>query len=844
MDNGTPHIPPIAINKFLHQPAALDWKFGPGYDSKIECIGDIDGDGFDEVVVSIGQETEAWACLSICSCLELADLDSGWADQTAPLFAVQWSSPAGIPGWTYPTDATPRSLHFSYFTADIDGDNVKEIIAFCPAYGSTPASIGVLKWSENQLKLLWQSDKGAVKGDNGAFNLQTVLQAAEVKNAEGKGNVLAVLQSGSFGMLRWEGSKLTTVWTVSGAVPGVSGIGPLTLTGKTQMAVGDLDGDGSDEILFSIPGYNGPTHISGSGLGVAKWNGSQLNMIYCVAGGGSAPDYVTNLYQAFVADFGKTGQVKVCITTGTLNLYTLVWQQNQFKVLDTCIGSIPGKGSGYKFTIYFGGISIFGPAQQFYVADLDGTGPAFFVVGPNEFSMVAANLQFIDGSFYCTYCGDPNNWSLSSSNFFYPIHAKGTCQQIFAFAPTQSVALFELSPGQLSCTYKSNNILPGWNLNFIVNLPATSFTNFTGTQLELYQAISLALNPPAYGADGETGDVRYQFTNLNSETSFSTWGGQIALMHQMSGYSDDDWNAVAPVLAKECGWVGYVYSLKGNMAELASIIKAQQESDLSHCFDNIKVTPINTNSDIPYWIGAVVDAGIWGLAALPLGWAAQAAVALGASLFGSWANAPLSQTDPKNVKFGDFESMVDQLYLSAIDGSFLSLDAIVTDPVKLRVCGPLLESVWSWQLDPKKLDNHPGSKKNRVMLYKMMINADYSLFTWFSYGYNKPSYMFQDYNGNCVAMPVENVPDWAYGVYDAGNTNYNMWMLAQGTMSVDDDGVTTGLNIVGFPEKTLMDDLFQNLNILPTDMMNSLYGWGQVKTLQIVTPDCQNFQMP
>ncbi|MBK8377832.1 MAG: hypothetical protein IPL14_07790 [Nitrospira sp.] len=179
----------LSVHKLLQLPATFAWSVDPGHLSTIGCCADIDGDGRDEFIVSSAQATSPVACLSVLSYVQPNELDPGWSGNQQPTLVVQWSSSAGIPNWMYPPSSAPQSCsNFSFWSADVDGDGIQEIIAFFPGYTGASASLGVLKWDGHSLSCVWQTF-GVISGIPGTHScpLASGLQLYPMQSPAGEG---------------------------------------------------------------------------------------------------------------------------------------------------------------------------------------------------------------------------------------------------------------------------------------------------------------------------------------------------------------------------------------------------------------------------------------------------------------------------------------------------------------------------------------------------------------------------------------------------------------------------------------------------------------------------------
>lgn len=818
---------PISGNKLLQLPATFAWKFDPGYVSAIECSGDIDGDGRDEFIVSTVQETSAVACISVVSHLQPSDLDPGWSQLQQPMLVVQWSSPTGIPNWTYPPAAPPQSCsNFSFYSADLDGDGIQEIIAFFPGFSGAPASLGVLKWSKNSLNCVWQTI-GSIPGSGGSqpWYLGGELQVYTAHNLDGQGaDMLLVVQTGlTVGVLKWNAGALSCLWKAEGSIAGLGGFPRWTFTAIDQFYCADVDGDKRAEIVILAPSYANNTGQPNPAMAVLRWFDDALHVIWQVSSAaGNAPPYVANSQQVFVGDLDGTGTIKlIVLMTAFKGMAVLEWQNDSLNCIWQCGWLVPGAFGVQDWAINPG--SSLGRSDSFYLANLDATGDALFIVQAAS-EGIGAVLKWQNGGIFCVWQGVPNGWSLSIYHEHYPARLGSPGDSILAFAPGGSIGLITWSQGNLDCTFQSRYYVPMWNLSFLVGLPPTPFTAFSGTQLQLYQQICEDLAPQALGSDGETGDIRYQYANLTNAEMFSGWATQIKDMTPIQGYSQADWDAVALTISAEAGWVGIMYGFSVDMTGLALAINIKQDQDLNHCFGNLTLDPFTATNPLPYWAGAVIDAALWGLAATPLGIAAQVGLAVAASLFGSFTGQPSSGDQPTTVvEYRDFKTTVDALFSDALSGTFLDLQSVVTDPVKLRVAGRLAEGAWYWGITDNTTVAANGTNQNRIMFYQMLMAVEFSLFVWVNSEYNYPVHRWLD-GQNAREMTQIDAPSHAYWSIPNTDGTYTVSLLAQGT--IDEGGA--GVKLVAFPIQELMTDLFTNLLVQPSDITFQRFGWDKI----------------
>ena len=818
----------VSDHKLLQLPATFAWKFDPGHLSTIGCCGDIDGDGLDELIVSSVQATSAVACLSVVSYLEISDLDPDWSQVQQPMLVVQWSSTTGIPKWTYPPSAPLQSCcNFSFWAADLDGDGMQEIVAFFPGFSGASPSLGVLKWTDNGLNCLWQAmDTIPGIGRNQSWGLAAGLQVYTIHNAGAQGeDMLLLVQPGSAaGVLEWSAGALSCVWMNNGSIPGANGVAAWTLSAVDQLSLADLDGDKRDEIVMLVPSEVNKTPQPNCAMAVTKWSDGALHVVWHVSSAaGNAPDYVAMSACLLLADLDGTGVAKIIVPLAEYKgMVVAEWADTAtFNVIWRCGLSVPGIDGIQDWAVNAGGF--FGASDAFYRVNFDGTADALFIIQAT-YGSVGGVLKWQNGGLYCVWQGTANGWGLSYFNQHDPVRMGGLGESVLAFAPGASIGLLTWSPGNLNCLYQSQYSVPSWNLNFLVGLPSSPFTPFTGSQLQLYQQICESLTPPAVGVDGQTGDIRYQYGNLTNADTFSGWATQIKDMTPLPGYTQEDWEAVAPVISAEAGWVGTMYGFSANMVGLALAINIQQDKDLNYCFGNLTLDPLTASDPVPYWVGAVIDAALWGLAATPAGPLVQVGLAVAASLFGSFVGQPSSGGQPTTVvEYRNFKTTVDTLFSDALNGTYLDLQVLVTDPVKLRVAGRLAEGPWYWGITENEIVAANGTNANRIMLYQMLMAAEFSLFVWPNSKENYPVHRWLDWYGGHEETVIQ-APTWAWWSIPNADGTYTVCLLAQGTISEGGQGV----NLLAFPIQALMNDLFTNLQVQPADIAFQRVGWDKL----------------
>ncbi|TKB86231.1 MAG: hypothetical protein E8D43_04705 [Nitrospira sp.] len=295
------------------------------------------------------------------------------------------------------------------------------------------------------------------------------------------------------GLMEWNAGAFSSVWLNNGSIPGAGNVPAWTLGTVDQFAVADVDGDKEDELILLVPSYADKVNQLNPALAVAKWSGGVLSVIWHVSSSaGNAPDYVTQSASLFVADLDGTGVAKVIIPMAEYKgMVVTEWGiPAALNVIWRCGLTVPGIDGAQDWEVNAGGF--FGASDAFSVANLDGTGDALFIIQATN-SGWAGVLKWQNSGLSCVWQGTADSWGLSYFNQHYPARLNGPGESLLAFAPGASIGLLMWSPGNLTCVYQSHYCVPGWNLSFLVALPATPFTPFTGTQLQLYRQMCESL---------------------------------------------------------------------------------------------------------------------------------------------------------------------------------------------------------------------------------------------------------------------------------------------------------------------------------------------------------------
>jgi outer membrane protein assembly factor BamB len=336
----------------------LKWRFGTrGAVEPSAAVGDIDGDGATEVVIS----SFDGAVYAIDGSIQGVSTTPKWSFQTGALI---WSSPAlgdvdgdgdvevvvgsddmniyvldgrsGREKWRFPTMARVRS---SPTLADVDGDGLMEIIIGSNKIYALDAAAHRLKWAHLLQTATFSS--AAVADIDGDGRLEVVVGSYD--------NIVYALD-GSSGALKWqffagnqvESSPAAGDIDGDGEVEVVFGVGSIADSGKKGIyALKGLDGSpkwffdlGEDERVISSPAL---ADIDGDGE-IEVVIGTNANILYAFSGQGrvkysyEAGNFIES--SPALGDIDGDGRVEIVVGSHDFHLYALeaLPEQERFKV--------------------------------------------------------------------------------------------------------------------------------------------------------------------------------------------------------------------------------------------------------------------------------------------------------------------------------------------------------------------------------------------------------------------------------------------------------------------------------------------------------------------------------
>lgn len=230
-------------------------------------VGDLDGDGADEVV-AVGtfktNSTEGTPSMAVFK----------WVNNAlTPLWAGSALSGAG---WYI-------DPHDRFYVADLDGDGHAEVLAFKQSSDAQPrpgpCRLGVLKWADSTkgMSVTWAADSYLSGNTMWMFDNIDQFYCADL-DGDGAAEILCFKPQSDtpqypcyLGVFKWSDavSEVQVLWAINS---GVVGQNMWNFSTIDQFYCADLDGDGAAEILCFKPQSDTPEYPCY--LGVFKWAGT------------------------------------------------------------------------------------------------------------------------------------------------------------------------------------------------------------------------------------------------------------------------------------------------------------------------------------------------------------------------------------------------------------------------------------------------------------------------------------------------------------------------------------------------------------------------------------------
>jgi hypothetical protein len=865
--------------------------------------GDIDGDGRYEVVTLVpanqslcllsyfryGDVAPLWVgrgtdqLINMWSCVQnvpngwqtdsddryyAADLDGDKVQEIVALNAT--SQQVGVLKWELPQlttlwqSTTLLSGSWQLFAdtqicvADVDGDGSDEILIFNPE----ATFIGLLKWQNTanpKLTELWSTQSLSLQSIDkffvGHLDASSGDQQAEiiVYNPTDPTNN----NEPSLSMLKWNGAQLV-IWGGSTNIADSqwgSPSNPWTIEpDDDQYCSADLDGDGNDEILFFDP--------SSLSVGVWKYDSSQQVIVFQGLTQDINSAFLHNEVPSssfcFAADLDgdKADEVVVSyITPNSSNIVVLKWDSSQLTQKNAWWSDSPVGVSPAGVISYFS-------------ADVDGDGCDEMI-----FYLTSQTLMLLKWSNSAVEVIGSWQDSVMSWSVDLLMGAPGTPFTRAPFTGNQQT-IYQWISGQLYPSIQNTisqcqacEVDPCHRDDLRSCYKCLHYTDFKSLQSQLnglmnseysaadWDAVTSAMTSDfIYGYISDSldsgcgADIRQEYTSTTYGKNFSDLYDKLTNQIQpMPGVSRDDWTGVQQQVASELAGVNPVNNWGGTggiMQYLNTQVENQQTTALSHASTNVNLTVENNGNDtVGYWIAEIMDAAIWGVAALPIGPEVQVPLAALASLFGAYISDAFQQSpSPQQIPFGNFEGQITSAYSATSNKITFYLNTILTDEVLLPVLGTLFNGTpdnmrWTWRLVDAQNIANASLNPDLIQQYRVLIPVRFYFLVWQNVKYSHPYYCQHEDAWGLSMYVAANIspappPSALYSEQNSDGT-WNHYLLCASVGELVLDGINPPT--LDYPGQPLFDDLFNNLSVSKDDFFKSQGVWTTIPQLIITT---------
>jgi hypothetical protein len=412
--------------------------------------------------------------------------------------------------------------------------------------------------------------------------------------------------------------------------------------------------------------------------------------------------------------------------------------------------------------------------------------------------------------------GSSPEWQMNNSDQYFAADVDGDGKAEFIIASPESAgrttSLLRVVTSSGPEIYYSAQTVQPWGVDIIAQGPSTPLTPFTsGQQLQVYEYISNQVDPDS------NGNIRSDYTNLNDQGKVDGFSNTLATITNPGGtYDQSDWDFVYNTLQAEFAAVPVVVSLFNNRAGLFSQLEAEQSLDLQYVIGQLQDS-VQPNANATGWLifEAIVDAILWGAAAVPGLGGLAIPIAMAASVVGSMTIFIPSSTEPLLVNATTCWSKISSQYISVSQMNAAIANKVLLDEIKLQVIADLAGGPWTWDFTTTPELVKASVNPNRLSFYQILAPTYFSVLVWPPVEESEPGYMYNCYQGQGTWKTLYDLPSnvWLTQATSEGNV---FRVMAQKTSSLED---------LVYPGPGMMDDL-SSYGVQLSDVLYDNEGWS------------------
>ncbi len=358
-------------------------------------------------------------------------------------------------------------------------------------------------------------------------------------------------------------------------------------------------------------------------------------------------------------------------------------------------------------------------------------------------------------------------------------------------------------------------VVPGWSLSVLGQAPATGLTPLAaGQEPEIYAHISNWLDKDS------NGDIRRQYNNADKTLSFGGWSDKLGAAPNPNPpywgtYPKGEFEHVVNTLSNEIAGVTNTWNIIINTIGWLNSVQPNQDDDCQDAYDNAVPQALQTTS-ADYWVGQMMCALLWGLAAASLEGDLGIALSIAASLLGSdlsWT----SQT-PTTFSMDEYKTNMDAAVSAKLNKVKQDGTSIVANEVALALISNLVDNAWYWLWSTDKPPKpRIASEINRLAFYSNFIPAVYNVMNWDDTLQSVP-YTLVWKDGIRVVQTIQ-APTNSYVTTALANDQYNIALLYSGP---------SDLSSLLYPTPTLTDDLFDTIKVNQQQLLAGKGQWSRI----------------